>query len=67
MIATAAREVPTATVRALALDKAAEGVVVRVAVAVVVDVGTVVHPWEIAWLGHKPELKSLASNPVVML
>jgi hypothetical protein len=54
MIATAAKEEPTAMVRVLALDKAADGVVVTVAIAVVVDVGTIVQPWETAWLRHRP-------------
>jgi hypothetical protein len=68
MTDTAAKELPTAMVRVLALDKAAlaldkaalalgkaaDGVAVRVTVAVAADVGTVVQPWGTAWLRHKP-------------
>jgi hypothetical protein len=46
MIATTPREVPTAMVAVLALDRAAVGVEVTV--------GTLVHACEIALLGHRP-------------
>jgi hypothetical protein len=65
MIATTPRELPTAMVVVLALDRAAKGVEVTVDVVVAVDVAAVAHPCEMAREGQAPAAWSDVRSPVV--